>query len=710
MARGQLASSAASSLGGGGSNRGGFSAGSSGYDVYQSTLKAIREQRKFNKTASKDADKALANQEKQRKKEQKSAEKERLLEMAQARQAAKESRKTFSDIITDWTTAWKEQKKEQLETAIASGASMGEKLKAAGGLLVANMASAVSNLAISGINNAMSSVEENLDLYTKYMTEIEARIQGAYSNMSYASINDLISSNVAGNPFVRYEDVMDNVAKFVGEGIASNLTQRAFLATISDKIATTFDAFDASLLRLVRIQHQDTTAARLGMEAELTKLFNYYFSDTSYLSKAFDDVASAMVDLSSQLSGSTAVEVEYQVQKWLGSMGASGVDDSTLSSIASAINALGSGGVEYLNSNSEMRNLLVLSMNRAGMDFGELLMDGISSLDVNSLLYNMILYIKDTVSGQNNVVKAKYAELFGLSMADIAAIESMETDTVSSLYQQAMTYNDTIVSLNQQIAKIPERMHFSTMVDNVMSNIMASTGMNIANNQGAYMTYKIADMVESLTGGIGIPTISIMGNHIQLPNSIEEYMKIGVAGYGLISSLGDALNNWVSGSMLNIDKWTGSWDKATSYSGFVSTNQLDTSTSSSGFVSNSDSTGMQQSIVDEQSEQAEEVTGKEEDSDTEVIVILRELKDYFVGGKSATTPLRVSMIQSKSTSDSKTEGGSTVETENGEVDLVTVANEILSRVTTMGTIESPVRVNFDSYPSYPQSPTEPFGT
>nr|DAU00298.1 MAG TPA: hypothetical protein [Bacteriophage sp.] len=37
-------------------------------------------------------------------------------------------------------------------------------------------------------------------------------------------------------------------------GINYNLEERAFLATISDKVATTFDAANGTLLRLIRLQ------------------------------------------------------------------------------------------------------------------------------------------------------------------------------------------------------------------------------------------------------------------------------------------------------------------------------------------------------------------------------------------------------------------------------------------------------------------------
>ena len=69
------------------------------------------------------------------------------------------------------------------------------------------------------------------------------------------------------SPFLKQEKAVENLRTLVGKGIAVNVEQRAFLDTISEKIATTFEATDASLQKLVRIQQADSTAARLGMES-----------------------------------------------------------------------------------------------------------------------------------------------------------------------------------------------------------------------------------------------------------------------------------------------------------------------------------------------------------------------------------------------------------------------------------------------------------
>ena len=683
----QSAVNAASGLGGGRSSGGSSSSVESAQD-FQQRMKLIREQRKINKESQKDVQKGIELRRKYDEQRRKADERASLAEASARRKVTMED--TMASIKM-MTAANREKRARDLEAAIANGESTGKIMKVA----LASGAAAVGDAVAAGAQKLYSAVSKSIEsgasLYATYMSKVDARIQGAYTGLSFETLIDMVNSNLSGNPYLKYEDVVSNLASLIDKGVVSNVAQRAFLATISNKIATTFDAMDDNLLRIVRIQRTDTTAERLGMEAELTKLFNYYFSDTSYLSEAFDSVTSALLDVSAQLGAIGGVELEYQVQKWLGSMGSSGVSESTVSAIAGAINALGTGDVDYLTSNTEMQNLLVLSMNRAGLDYGELLTNGISSLDVNELLYNMLLYIRETVSGTNNVVKRKYAELFGLTMADVAAIENMNNKQIAELYTQAMTSGDMMTSLNEQLAQVPNRMHFSEILQNLIDNTVTTAGMSIANSSVAYTTYKIADLVEGITGGIKIPFISVLGSGVQLPNSIEEYIKIGVTGMGLMSSLFSAVGNWASGGMLDLNRWNATWESgegAKSYSGFTSRNELSTSSSSSGFVTNTDQKGMQQSVVDEQKGSAEDIQGESSEEDSEVVIILRALRDYFENGGSSTKPLMVSITQ-----------GISENTVDGvkKLDLVTLTQEILNRVLAMGTSGDPVYTTSNTY-------------
>lgn len=554
--------------------------------------------------------------------------------------------------------------------------------------------------ASSTIVNAIdSSVDKYLGTYTQYMSDIEARIQGAYSGMTYESLEETIRKNTTGSPYIKYTDAIENLSRLVQTGTMVNLTQRTFFATISDKIAATFDALDPTLLRLIRLQGEDTTGSRLGMEAELTKLFNYYFSDSSYLVESFDNVAASLTDLSSKLDYATSVEMEYQIQKWLGALGASGASSSTLTRLAESINALGTGDINWLTSNSDMQNLLVMSSNLAGLDYSEMLVNGVSSSDVNLLLGAIIGYIQDVTSGVNNVVQSQYASLFGITISDIRAFQNISDEVISELYESGMTYQDTLKSLDNQLSQVGSRMHLSTMIDNVIDNILASTGVGVASNAISYSLYKAADMLESLTGGIEIPTIGFLGNFLGLNNSVEGLLKTGVVGISALGALLDAGSNWASGGGLDYKRWLSSWDisdaKGT-YQGFTNVGELSTSPSSGPVVSNTDSTGIQQSVYDEQKQSAEEISGTDTSESDEMNQTIKFIKEYLEGGgDNATRPLKVAVVENSQYIKSN---GVNSSNELNKYDMVTLLKLMLDRLVEMGALDNPLCVRDLSTP------------
>lgn len=155
-----------------------------------------------------------------------------------------------------------------------------------------------------------------------YRSKVDTRLQGSTSNSKAGLQNSYwqkmtldISSYVGMSPLVKQTEVLNKLASMIDSGISYNVEQRAFLDTISDKIATTFNATDATLLKLVRIQQQDTTAARLGMESALTAFLNNMYETTEYMSEAASGIRVSLYEASALMGARGATEFEYQVQK-----------------------------------------------------------------------------------------------------------------------------------------------------------------------------------------------------------------------------------------------------------------------------------------------------------------------------------------------------------------------------------------------------------
>lgn len=470
------------------------------------------------------------------------------------------------------------------------------------------VANSVENIA-GKVNEALNQIDANITAFYQYQSSVEARLQG--SNESFQSSLKTISKNVGISGIIKQKEVIENIKKLSEAGVAYNLDLRAFLATVADDIAETFDVFDSNLMRLIRLQQSDTTAARLGMEASLNKLFNQYFSDTSYLTDAADSVSQAIIDANSQLTKNMSIEFEYMVQKWLGSLYSLGMDQGTISTIAQGLNYLGTGNVEALNSNESLQSLLAMSASRAGISYADILTGGLDASTTNDLMKSMIEYLKSIAENTDNnqVTKSAYSNVFGFSISDLTAVSSLSESDIKNIHNQSLDYQGAMSEYEYQASQIANRTHFSQMLDTVFDNAMMSASTTIGNNAGLYATWKVLNVIEDLTGGIAIPAISVMGNMVDLHATVTGVAKAGIAGLSLMSSL---LSSLMGGSMFgttSASKW--GYDEFTSRGSGTKgiskgTAQGRSASSSMSMVGSSSASDMKSTSLSDSTDSAEE--------------------------------------------------------------------------------------------------------
>lgn len=393
------------------------------------------------------------------------------------------------------------------------------------------------------LNNFVNGIKELLSSYiqeySSYQGKVNARLQG--SGSGWNSINNRLNNSVGATPYVKLSKMLENVSAAVEAGIAYNVEQRAFLQTVSDNIATTFDAFNANLLRIVRLQQNDSTAARMGLEASLTTLFNTYFSDTSYLSDSFDNVSASLTEAIAQMGTEEGVAFEYAVQKWLGSLYSVGMSDSAISSIATALGQLGSGDVSGLAGNSAMQNLIVMAASRAGLSYADMLTGGLTAETTNTLLSSMVDYLQEIAESDNKVIKSQYSQIFGLTSADLVAAKNLGS-TVASLAQNTLDYSGAINELYYQMNQLPTRLSVGEMAGNLIDNVKYTLAQGIANNPVTYALWEMTDMIEELSGGLQLPVTSVRGNSFDLKTSLTNLARLGIAGAGLLGNVGTIIN------------------------------------------------------------------------------------------------------------------------------------------------------------------------
>ena len=284
-------------------------------------------------------------------------------------------------------------------------------------------------------------------------------------------LSDTITGSVGVSPYIKQSDIVDKVKELVSSGIAFDVEQRAFLATISDKIATTFDANDSTLRRLIRLQQQDSTAARLGMESAMNAFLNNMYENTEYLGSLSSSVRGQLEEAQALMSTEQAVELEFQVQKWLGSMYSVGVSDSTVNELATAIGQLASGNISGITSGGA-NNLLIMAANEAGISLEEILKNGLDASQTNILLQAMVNYLANIYreTQGSKVLQQQFANIYNLTASDLKAVTNLANDnnqTIKAIANNNLTFSTAYTQLQNMANTMYQRMSLGGMLDTV---------------------------------------------------------------------------------------------------------------------------------------------------------------------------------------------------------------------------------------------------
>lgn len=458
--------------------------------------------------------------------------------------------------LKGWVTRRKKALEEAEQEIVDAKERNTEKIKQA------NKDLFVSTLNVMGeLGEKLGSViDKNIATYTQYMGTMNARLQGGTT--SYGSVVENVSSRLAISPFVKQADVLKNIQSLVSSGVAFNVEQRGFLMTLADKIAPTFEANSEALLRLVRLQGEDTTAQRLGLEAALTRSLNATFKDTAYLNNLFDTIRDAIFDAESQLDKESATEFEYNTQKWLSSIYSVGGSSTFITNLAQGINMLGTGDVTGLAGNESLQTLLAMALSRSGsgLTYSDVLLGGLNASSVNEVLYQVIEYLQEIEknSRDNMVIRSQYARLFGMSVADFAALTNLSNDMMSGLRGQNINYQgftDELTSQFWTLATPGQRMSVGEMVQNALDNVVTGLAAGIAQSPALLTAWQLNNLVEDLTGGINIPFISALGSGVDLNANLNQLVKLGIGGFSLIGQIGNIISSIQSLGGLNLDEW-----------------------------------------------------------------------------------------------------------------------------------------------------------
>ena len=394
---------------------------------------------------------------------------------------------------------------------------------------------------------------------------VDTRLQGSQVNElkgnSYWKQLLKDAKGIAGaSPFIRQETLVDNIKTLVEKGISFDVKQRAFLMTIQEKIANTFNVADGTLLRLIRIQQQDTTAGRLGMETALNSFLNSMYETSEYLENVAASVRSSLEEMQALMDGAAATEVEYQVQKWMGSLYSVGMSDSAVQGIAQALGQIASGDISGITGNGT-GNLLIMAANEAGKSIADILQTGLDATETNELMQAMVNYLAEIAETSNDskVVQQQLANVYGLKASDLKAATNLAS-SVKDVSKQNLAYSGMLGQLQAMMNTLNQRTSISEGMTNMWDNVMYSMASTQASNPILYALPKLANLLRDVTGGSGIdlPFINVFGFGVDLNTSIADLMSIAsMAGTALgalgplFTGLSDLTNSSVGASMLN---------------------------------------------------------------------------------------------------------------------------------------------------------------
>lgn len=376
---------------------------------------------------------------------------------------------------------------------------------------------------VGNISNKLNqSFEASARFQSQYMGKVDARLQSEEELTGFfKQLTDDVQKQIGASRFVSQKEVLTNIAALTEKGVAYNLEQRALLATLSDKMVTTFDVLDDTLQRLIRIQQADLTMSQLGSEAKLTRFLNSQFEDTSFLNNMYDSVLGALTDSIASMDKNSATAFTYAVEKWLGSLYSVGLSDSAIQTIASGINALATGDVTSLSSNEPLSVLLNMSATNAGLSYSDLLTQGLNASNVNDLMRSMVEYLSTIADNttENQVLRSQWSDVLGITLTDLRAASNLTQNDISAIYNSQTDYSKSVMETQNQLQTVVGRTSTAERIETMSDNFMFDWGMNIAQNGAQYLTWYTGKFVDSLLGTFGMDN-TMVGKIVKLVTAL----------------------------------------------------------------------------------------------------------------------------------------------------------------------------------------------
>ena len=409
------------------------------------------------------------------------------------------------------------------------------------------------------ISKGLSSLNKIIDSAAKTISSTYSSVSASLSgsNKTFESIYDELVGGAGISTLVEQKDLLTQVQQIASQGISTDIESIAVLTAIRDKTVHAFNTTDHSLRRLILLNQNrgNLTAKQFGLASVLRDELNAAFGDSSYLGSMFQQLTGTLLDAvsaNSMKGGTDSTNFYSVIEHWAAGMYESGVDQGTINSITQGINYLGSGNINALSGNKSLQNLLLLSMDRAGLDYSQILQRGLSASDANKLLSEIISYLADITDNtkQNNVLQSSYANLFNLSITDMAAIKNLsQNKSYIDIANRSLQITNSVASqlAEAEINNVSDRVLISEKIDNAFENLKFITGASIAQNEVAYGANLAARMGIELGTTLADFGLTKIGGGLALASGLVYAGSMLPAVKDLISAVGGGLKTLGTG-------------------------------------------------------------------------------------------------------------------------------------------------------------------
>lgn len=400
-----------------------------------------------------------------------------------------------------------------------------------------NFGSAITSAAGSLHSTLSKHLDGTINSYVDNYQTMMASLVGSKSD--WEKITDNLNNALSASSLIKQQDVYKSLTELVKAGISGNVEQRAFLETLSNDLNLLLDTHTGSLARLIRLQNASIAENRIAIQYSLREFLNENYATSEYIKNAYTKVAESITELQAINTTKDAASMESVLQTWLGSYYSAGVSDNTISNLASAINALGTGDIANINSN--ISKLVMMGAARSNESYGNLLTNGLTAENISSIMSGITSYAQG-ITG-NNVVRAQWANMFGLTLSDLEALKKV------GFAEGAASVSSNINEIFKDYSTLVPK---SVGLKNIFENAMFTTGTNIASNDGLYATYLVTDILEK--SGIG-NMLDAYGKNISSMGLKKTGAGISLAGTAinyskLIPYLGGLINTVVGDHLI----------------------------------------------------------------------------------------------------------------------------------------------------------------